>query len=493
VRSEDAHLIWRFLAATAATLAVSLLAFQLLLDPPRSDLVLMLEIFLLTGALSLAAVILAYRLPWLRRSPRIGGSLLAVFAFVAALTFFNVWLAARLMFISGHDFMVTAVLLLFAGGLAVSAGYLFSHRLERDVVNLQKVAGDLAAGHLETRARSDRQDELGALARSFDQMADQLQSAQARQQELERVRRDLLLWTGHDLRTPLTSVRVIVEALADGMVEDEETVARYLATARKDLALLSRLVEDLFLLAQLDAGRLPLDLRPATLEDVVSDTLESFAVLAERKGVRLEGEVSESLPLLELDVPRVGRALNNLVDNALRHTPEGGRVEVKVTPMREDVRVAVEDTGEGIPPEDARFVFEGLRRSRKDGFGLGLPLARAIVVAHGGKTWLEPVAQGSRFVISLPRPVSSSPEAGDGGPQPGGHGRSRLGDDAASGIGDGAGRDATELRERGLMPPRRDRPTGSGSVPVATGSGAGGVVPGVQPEVRQYGPMVRGE
>ncbi len=235
-------------------------------------------------------------------------------------------------------------------------------------------------------------------------MADKLQSAQERQQELERVRRDLLLWTGHDLRTPLTSVRVIVEALADGMVEDEETVERYLGTARKDLALLSRLVEDLFLLAQLDAGRLPLDLRPATLEDVVSDTLESFAVLAERKGVRLEGEVSESLPLLELDVPRVGRALNNLVDNALRHTSEGGRVEVKVTPMREEVWVAVEDTGEGIPAEDARFVFEGLRRSRKEGFGLGLPLARAIVVAHGGKIWLEPVAQGSRFVISLPAP-----------------------------------------------------------------------------------------
>jgi len=140
VRSEDSRLIWRFLAATGATLAISMVAFQLLLDPPRSDLVLMLEIFLLTGALSLVAVILAYRLPWLRRSPRIGGSLLAVFAFVAALTFFNVWLAARLMFISGHDFMVTAVLLLFAGGLAVSAGYLFSHRLERDVVNLQNVA-----------------------------------------------------------------------------------------------------------------------------------------------------------------------------------------------------------------------------------------------------------------------------------------------------------------------------------------------------------------
>ena len=223
------------------------------------------------------------------------------------------------------------------------------------------------------------------------------------------MRRDLIAWAGHDLRTPLASVRAIVEALADGVVEDPETVQRYLRTAQRDILSLSALIDDLFELSQLDAGGLQLAQQPNSLADLVSDTIESFSTLAAQRQVTLTGEVAASVDPVMLDGGKIGRVLANLVGNALRHTPPSGAVRVEVSRPGDEVLVRVSDTGEGIPAADLPHIFERFYRGDKSrnratgGAGLGLAIAKGIVEAHGGRIWAEStMGAGACFAFVLP-------------------------------------------------------------------------------------------
>ena len=148
----------------------------------------------------------------------------------------------------------------------------------------------MAQGDLQTRVAVNGRDEVAALATAFNQMAEQLQAADQKQRELESLRRDLIAWVSHDLQTPLASMRAILEALSDGVVDDPEMVKRYLNTAQRDVMSLSALIDDLFQMAQLDAGGFPLHRADASLSDLVSDTLESFTELAKQQNITLEGQ-----------------------------------------------------------------------------------------------------------------------------------------------------------------------------------------------------------
>ena len=144
-------------------------------------------------------------------------------------------------------------------------------------------------------------DEVATLAESFNQMASQLQAMDEKQRELERLRKDLIAWVSHDLQTPLASMRAILEALSDGVVEEPETVKRYLNTAQRDVRSLSALIDDLFQMAQLDAGGIPLEKEDASLADLISDTLESFSELASRQGITLEGSADSNVDPVLMD------------------------------------------------------------------------------------------------------------------------------------------------------------------------------------------------
>src|SRR5687767_14409726 len=133
------------------------------------------------------------------------------------------------------------------------------------------------------------------------------------------MRRDLIAWVSHDLQTPLTSMRAILEALADGVVDEPEMVKRYLFTAQRDVMSLSALIDDLFQMSQLDAGGFPLHRAQASLSDLISDTLESFSQLARQQAVNLEGKVESHVDPVSMDTQAIGRVLNNLISNALRH------------------------------------------------------------------------------------------------------------------------------------------------------------------------------
>ena len=253
-------------------------------------------------------------------------------------------------------------------------------------------------------------DEIASLARSFNQMAQRLEIADQKQKEVEALRRDLVAWAGHDLRTPLASIRLLVEALADGVVTDPETTQQYLAQARKQVDNLSLLVDDLFQVSQLDAGGLVLNLEPASLSDLISDTLESFSGMAVQLQVTLSGSAGLGIDPVTVDVQRLGRVLNNLVVNALRHTPAGGSVSLVAELAGSSVSVAVRDTGEGILPEDLPHVFDRFYRGDKSrnrasgGAGLGLAIAKGIIEAHGGSIRVHSQrGQGTVFTFTLPR------------------------------------------------------------------------------------------
>lgn len=399
----------RFVGGVALTLALALTVFFLLMSPPMSELGLMALFLAITATLSVVVGYGAYRLGWISHSPRISWVLLGGYALASLLTFLNVWVTARLMFASEHDLLLATVLLLFAGGIAMSVGYFLSVALTDRILALGRAAQRIAQGELSARVPVTGNDEMASLARTFNEMARQLETADRKQRELDALRRNLIAWAGHDLRTPLASIRAIVEALADGMVQEPATVDRYLDTAKREIRSLSLLIDDLFELAQLEAGGVPLELAANSLSDLISDALESFRELATRQEITLEGSVESGVDPVVLDAQQIGRVLSNLLSNALLHTPPGGAVQIHAFRDIEGVAVEVSDSGQGIDSRDLPHIFERFYRGEKSrnrttgGAGLGLAIAKGIVEAHGGRISAESSPNdGTCFRFVLP-------------------------------------------------------------------------------------------
>jgi signal transduction histidine kinase len=321
---------------------------------------------------------------------------------------------ARAMFISGHDLSLLLTMLTFAAALSVGFGLLYAMPLSSRIERVRAGTERIASGELGSKVRVEGHDEVAGLAWDFNRMARALERASEREREMEKARRDLIASVSHDLRTPLTSTRALIEALADGVADDPQTERRYLSSANRELEHLSRLVDDLFELARIDAGVLELTLEEASLHDLISDTISSFQPQAEQKGVHLVGEVAGDVDPVLANPPRLQRILHNLVSNALRHTPADGTVALCAAPEGEGVRVEVSDTGEGIATEDLPRVFERSFRGEQSrtrpekgdtpGAGLGLAIARGLVEAHGGTMDVESEpGQGARFYFTLER------------------------------------------------------------------------------------------
>ena len=321
---------------------------------------------------------------------------------------------ARAMFISGHDLSLLLTMLTFAAALSVGFALLYAMPLSSRIQRVRAGTERIAGGQLGSEVRVDGHDEVAGLADDFNRMARALEEAAELEREMEQARRDLVAAVSHDLRTPLASTRALIEALADGVATDQQSESRYLSSASRELEHLSRLVDDLFELARIDAGLLELTLEAASLHDLISDTISSFQPQAEQKGVRLLGEVSGDVDPVFVNPPKLQRVLHNLVSNALRHTPQDGTVTLRAVPEGGVTRVEVSDTGEGMASEDLPRVFERSfrgeqSRTRPDeegapGAGLGLAIARGLVEAHGGtmNVQSEP-GQGSLFRFTLRR------------------------------------------------------------------------------------------
>jgi signal transduction histidine kinase len=401
-----------FAGGVALTVALALAIFYVLMNPPINEIGAMAAFLTITAVVSVVAGYGAYRTGWISRSPHISWILLGGYALSSVLTFINVWVTARLMFASQHDLLLATVLLLFAGGIAMSLGYFFSAALTDEILILNQAAKEITQGNLNVRVPVTGRNEMAELAHTFNRMAEQLEAAARKQRELETLRRDLVAWVGHDLRTPLTSIRVLLEALADGVVDDPTTVQRYLQTAQRHIRSLSVLIDDLFEMAELDAGGLGLEQHPNSISDLISDTLKSFSAVAAQQDVTLEGSVEPGIDPVCMDAGKIGRVLANLVTNALHHTPASGTVQISAFGVTEGVQVEVRDTGEGINPRDLPHIFDQFYRGEKSrsrdtgGSGLGLAIAKGIVEAHGGRVGVESApGKGTRFFFTLPKSV----------------------------------------------------------------------------------------
>lgn len=336
----------------------------------------------------------------------------AVAALASCFALSNLVVLSWAMFVNPHDAALLGALLVYSVAVGMAVALLLGKSTAAAVERLEHAAHRLGRGDLTARTDDDEPavvdsggPELWMLARTLDEMAERLQQAQARERDAEAVRRDLISAVSHDLRTPLASLRAMVEAVADEVIDDPASLRRYSFEMGRSVGQLSKLVDDLFELAQLEAGVIATETRRSRLGEIVETALATVAVPAAEKGLRLVAEVDTTADLT--CSPRLERVLLNLLHNAVQHTPANGTVRLAAT-LRDDwIELAVEDTGSGIRREDLDRVFDPFFRAdparHGPGAGLGLALARRIVEAMGGRISAESVAAGgARFAVSLP-------------------------------------------------------------------------------------------
>jgi signal transduction histidine kinase len=320
---------------------------------------------------------------------------LAGLAFLAVLLPLGaVLVSGWVMFHMGDDVKILAVVSVSAL-TAVVAALVVARSIADAVDGVRDASTALARGDLDARAPTSGPAEVAELATSFNEMGENLK-------RLFDSRKELVAWASHDLRTPLANMQAMLEALEDGLGEPGE----YLPTLREQVAVLSQLVDDLFELARIDADALTLELHQLPLAPVVSSSLRGVEAEARLRHVRLGADVDDALTA-RFAPDKVERVLMNLLTNALRHTPSDGAVAVRVEPLPGEVRVAVEDTGEGLDGEARARMFErfwrGDRSRTTPGAGLGLAISRGLVEAHGGRIWAEDrEGGGARVCFTLP-------------------------------------------------------------------------------------------
>ena len=296
---------------------------------------------------------------------------------------------------------------LVAGLAALAVSWFVTRQIVAPVQAISRASRRIAEGHYEERVAVPGDfergvfDELGELAWNFNRMAEQL----ARTEE---ARRQWLADISHEMRTPLASIRAYVEGLLDGVLPPEPQVY---AQILEEVQRLQRFVDDLREVSRMEAGALNLQPSRVSPQELLETAYRRFLPAYQEKGVHLEMEVEENLPDLWVDQERMLQVFSNLLENALRYTPEGGRVTLRARragPRR--VRFEVQDTGVGIPPEHLPHIFKRFYRVERSrsraygGSGLGLTIARLLVVAHGGRIWAESPGRGkgSTFIVEIP-------------------------------------------------------------------------------------------
>jgi signal transduction histidine kinase len=283
-------------------------------------------------------------------------------------------------------------------GLAVAAGLVWylSRRLTKPVLALSRAADEVAAGRYDAELPEARsKDEIGHLTERFAEMTQRLAESQRRE-------RNFLMVVSHELRTPLTAIRGHVEALREGIAQDEETREASLRVIGAETDRLTRLVGDVLDLARMEAHQFTLEEEEVELRRLLEQAYESFGEEARRRGIEYECSLDAD-PVLETDGDRVLQIVSNLLDNAFAWTPDGGRIDLGLSKSNGTIAVSVSDSGPGIGPEERERIFRPFWSRAGEGTGLGLPIARELAHALGGELTLESqVGKGSRFELRLP-------------------------------------------------------------------------------------------
>jgi signal transduction histidine kinase len=312
---------------------------------------------------------------------------------------------AELMFVSNHDALMVTAIVLAAALVALRAAQVSSAGVVRDVESMRDALRAVGTGEREPRVEAEAAAELADLAAAANTMIEQLAEEERRRDAAESARRDLVAAISHDLRTPMAALRLMVDAIEDGLV-DETTLTRYLATMRTHVAALGSMIDDLFELSRLEAGDLEWSIGRVELAELVDETVAAMQVEAEAKGVAVAAELPRLPRPARADPEKLQRVLFNLIQNAIRHTPADGSVTVRAEPAGDWVEIEVADTGQGIARAERERVFDPFVRGEaarsRGGAGLGMAISRAIVEAHGGRIWLADSEIGTRVRFVIP-------------------------------------------------------------------------------------------
>lgn len=390
----------RALLASIAAVCIGMALFEITMQPSGSDRLELAALFVLMGAASSAGALL---LPVAaRRTSRLAVTIFALSLVSLVVVALGLSIAASRMFISDHD--LTIVLIVLGFGLLASLGFAFaaSGSLTEDLQSMAETTESVAKGDLTTRTEVARADEIGQLAKGIDEMAARLEEASAARTLEDERRRQFFSAVGHDLRTPLASAQAAVEALKDGVAADPD---RYYASLQRDIGALHALVDDLFLLARIQAGDMTIETMPTDLTDVADEAMEVLLPVATRENVDLVLE-APSRVVVRTGPEAVSRVMRNLLDNAIRYAPEGSAVTISVS-HDDGASVLVLDEGPGFSEEFVTHAFDSLTRSDSDrnrdtgGTGLGLAIAKGFVTALDGEIWAEP-GPGGRVGFRLP-------------------------------------------------------------------------------------------
>jgi signal transduction histidine kinase len=355
------------------------------------------------GGLVLAHMAAAWRrhLGGLRRQFGFAAGIALAIALAAVIA------AAERMFVSNHDATMVSAVVIGAAVVAVRAAQLLSAGVARDVDSVRSALAAVGAGERNVSIEPGGRDEVAELADDVEAMVELLSAEERRRATADRARRDLVAAVSHDLRTPLASLRLLAEAVEDGVVEGEER-ARYLAQMQTHISALSSMIDDLFELSRLEAGDIEWSMQQVEIAHLVDEAVAAMRPQAQSRGVEVVAELPADPAIARADPERLQRVLFNLIQNAIRHTPADGSVTVRAERAAGAVEIEVADTGEGIAPDERERVFEAFVRGGAndarsgDGAGLGLAIARAIVEAHGGRIWLAPSQRGTRVRFSVP-------------------------------------------------------------------------------------------
>lgn len=298
-------------------------------------------------------------------------------------------------------------------GLTAVAGLILFGLLTRRLRSMTDTVEDFEDGKMEIRLEDTSKDEIGQLARSFNRMADTIQSNVEELQKTDKLRRNLIANVSHDLRSPLASMQGYLETILikDTNLSKEER-NRYLETIRKNTEMLRTMVDELFELSKLDARQVEPELESFSIAELAQDVLLKLKPRADEKGVALDINLRQSLPQVVADIGLIERVLTNLIENAIHYTEESGRVSLRLKENSSTVRIAIEDDGCGISEEDLPHIFDRFYRGDKSrslstgSTGLGLAIAKKILELHGREISVESEAgEGTTFVFSLPKAV----------------------------------------------------------------------------------------
>jgi signal transduction histidine kinase len=388
--------------------------FNMLSGIPPDDSRILMLLMAGTGAISLIIGYGLYQQRVIRLMRSLHMSLMVNTVLAVVILYVNVWAIALYMFITKHDFTLMTSLLLFATVLALTFGFLHSRLLTDELHELAQAVDQLGDNQLRFRLPLFGNDELAVLVKSFNQMAERLREADLQKQTTEQLRRDLVAWVSHDLRTPLTSLRAMNEALLDGVVPDPEQSQQYLQDMNREINALSHLIDDMFELSLIDAGQTRLDLQKTSLRDLLSAVLSSMAARANNQQIQFQVEFKDkSIDPVFIAPEKIQRVLHNLLDNAFQHTISGGTIRITARKEESHVLVEVFNTDSVISESDVPQIFDQFYRedkSRRDAdgghrhAGLGLAIAQRFVEAHGGRIWAESQrGYGTTICFTLPQ------------------------------------------------------------------------------------------